>query len=198
MSFLMRLSDLRSLNLANCTALDEWAINRLYPLQDTLVHLDLSGCHGIPGPGLATLWKMKKLRRLHLSGLDDSIVNLPHIAMELEGQLPDLYIHGVEFERQPDLDRIGLPDDYCRKDQELLEKTGGDVAKIDWQIWWKLGDGKDSDFDPDNFRYDWRQRRFEDDWEDIVEQSKEEAGWWSSVVAFNPYKLRKIHPTRRV
>lgn len=198
MSFLMRLSDLRSLNLTNCTALDEWAINRLYPLRETLVHLDLSGCSGIPGPGIATLWKMKKLRRLHLIGLDDSIANLPHIAMELEGQLPDLYVHGVDFERQPDLDRIGLADNYCRKDRELLEQTGGDVSKIDWQIWWKLGEGKDSDFDPDNFRYEWRDRPFESDYEDILEESKEELGWLASVLALDPRKLRKIHPVRRV
>jgi len=195
MTFLMRLSDLRSLNLSNCTALDEWAINRLHPLRTTLVHLDLSGCHGMSDRGLVTLWKMKNLRRLILSGLEDSVNNLPLIAMELEEALPECYIHGVDFERSPNPKASGIPADYDPETTALMEKYGNDVVNIDYEKWWGLND---QDFDHEKFKYSWRGRPFRNDWEDWVEDFKSESGWLWRVLNYNPFAPVTEPPKRRV
>jgi len=197
MSFLMRLSNLRSLNLANCTALDEWAIARLYPLRDQLIHLDLSGCHGISDRGVQTLWKMKRLRRLVLNGMDDSIKNLPMIVMELEELLPNCYVHGVDIEQKPNPRSSGIPEDFNLTDLELLAKYGGETSNIEWEKWWGM-DENDPDFKADNFKYRWRGRDFKNDWEDLVDDAKEEAGWIYRILTVNPFGKPKGPPKRRI
>jgi len=192
MTFLMRLSDLRSLNLTNCTALDEWAINRLYALRTTLIHLDLSGCHGISDRGLITLWKMDKLKRLVLSGLDDSVNNIGLIALELEDSLPDCYIHGVDFERPPNPKTSGLPADY---DPALIDVVAKDVASLDYEKWWGL---YGQTFDHDNYQYRWRGRPYHHDFEDLKEDAIEESGWVWRVLTTNPWAPPRELPRRRV
>jgi len=195
MSFLMRLADLRSLNLANCTALDEWAIARLYPLRETLIHLDLSGCHGMSDRGLVTLWKMKKLRRLVLSGMDDTINNLGLIAIELSEALPDCYIHGVDFEAAPNPKVSGVPKGYDPDNIAMTNEHGDDVATIDYEKWWGL---RGKSFPHKNYVYKWRGRNFHDDWEDLKEDWREETGWLARVVAMNPFGPPREYPKRRI
>lgn len=195
MTFLMRLSDLRSLNLANCTALDEWAINRLHPLRKTLVHLDLSGCHGMSDRGLVTLWRMKNLKRLVLSGLDDSINNLGLIATELEEALPDCFIHGVDFEAPPKPKVSGIPEDYDPENVALSAQYGNDVVNIEYEKWWGL---KGQTFNHETFKYRWRGRVYRDDFEDWKEDIRDEAGWLWRIWNFNPFAPPKELPKRRI
>lgn len=200
MSFLMRLSKLRSLNLANCTALDEWAIARLYPLRETLIHLDLSGCHRISDRGVMTLWKMKRLRRLILSGLEDCVKNLPYLVMELEELLPDCYIHGVDVEREPNPQVSGIPDDYDLSEAELLEKYGGEITNVEWEKWWGFEKDENGEkiFDAEKFSYAWRGRRFKTDWDDLLEDLKQESGWLYRILTVNPWGRPRGNPKRRI
>jgi len=200
MAFLMRLSNLRSLNLANCTALDEWAISRLHPLSHSLIHLDLSGCHRVADRGIMTLWRMKNLRRLVLSGLEDSVKNLPLIVMELEELLPNCYIHGVDIERPPNPQNSGVPEDYDLSDAELLQKYGGEAINVEYEKWWGMEKDENGEktFDSDKFSYSWRGRRFVNDWDDIVEDFKQESGWLYRILTVNPWGRPKGNPQRRI
>ena len=138
---------------------------------------------------------MKALKRLVLSGLDESVNNLPLMAMELEEQLPGCFIDGVDFESKPNPKVSGIPADYDPESQALMEKYNNDVSKIEYEKWWGL---EGQSFDHENFKYKWRGRPFRNDWDDIMEDAKEESGWLFRLFSVNPLAPPKENPKRRV
>jgi len=193
MSFLVRLKDLRSLNLSKCVALEEWAIGRLHPLRNSLVHLDLSGCPRIPESAIASLWKFKNLKRLVLKDMDQ-IKNLPMLVMMLEDIRPELFVDGVDVERKPDPD-LGLPEGFMDEDTEFTLKYGEDFSKMPYQHFWRL-DGQGADFDPEKAFYRWRGRPYHNDTDDVIEEFKQHAGWYWRIFTV-PVGNSNPRPTRR-
>jgi len=86
------LSELRYLNLSRCKYIDDWCLDRLVaPLRATLLVLDLSGCSQVSERGLASLHRLRSLRRL----IVNDMTNVKHLALTsvmLQQVLPDCVI----------------------------------------------------------------------------------------------------------
>ena len=50
---------LRYLNMSNCRHLDDFALDRLMAVQNSLEYLDLSGCIRLSERGIASLHRLK-------------------------------------------------------------------------------------------------------------------------------------------
>ncbi|XP_064483810.1 distal membrane-arm assembly complex protein 2-like [Ornithodoros turicata] len=93
---LVHLGSLKALRLCGCPFIDDWCVDRLSQFQDTLEHLDLSGCTQITERGLSSLYRLTNLKSVTLGYLPQ-IKNLNLVAVLLEDCLPQCEIRGVDY-----------------------------------------------------------------------------------------------------
>lgn len=91
------LRHLKWLSVANCPNVDDWFIDRICcQYSDTLQHLDISNCTRVTGHGIAALARLRELKSLNLSGLEQ-IKDIELLCLLLEDVLPDIQITGIEY-----------------------------------------------------------------------------------------------------
>lgn len=85
------LKSVRYLSLKNCAYIDDYCLDRLHIMADTLQFLDLSGCTNITERGLATLHKMGKLEALILRDIKTTPA-IELVTLMLQDVLPECHV----------------------------------------------------------------------------------------------------------
>ncbi|PAA79156.1 hypothetical protein BOX15_Mlig009301g4, partial [Macrostomum lignano] len=97
--WLERLRSLQFLRLRRCPFVDDHLLARLAARCKTLKLLEISDCPGITWEGVASLWRLKNLRRLVLSEnchLLSQPEGLALVPTQLESLVPGLFVEGVD------------------------------------------------------------------------------------------------------
>lgn len=94
---------LKSLNLSNCLKIDDWCLDRLTIFRTTLEHLNISNCPNITERGLSSLYRLRNLKTLNLSNLQN-VNHLELVCLLLEDVLPNCKIIGVDYMNKMDID----------------------------------------------------------------------------------------------
>lgn len=95
---MVQLEYIRYMNFSRCPNFSDWCLARMYPFQNSLEFLDISGCWDVTANGLANLQVLKKLKGLKLSNLPN-VENMGLMVLLLEEALPECTIFGVEQEK---------------------------------------------------------------------------------------------------
>ncbi|XP_066969577.1 distal membrane-arm assembly complex protein 2 isoform X2 [Macrobrachium rosenbergii] len=92
---------LKWLNLANCTFIDDWCVDRVCgQFANSLEYLNLSNCTRISERGFAALARLKKLKTLDVTGLHN-ISNVQLLCLLIEDVIPDINIIGINYMELP-------------------------------------------------------------------------------------------------
>ncbi|XP_053461170.1 distal membrane-arm assembly complex protein 2 isoform X1 [Nycticebus coucang] len=107
---LLSLKELQSLSLQRCPHVDDWCLNHLYPLANSLQELSLAGCPRISERGLASLHHLQNLRRLDISDLP-AVSNPGLTQILVEEMLPNCKVVGADWAQSLKLEPEDQPQD---------------------------------------------------------------------------------------
>lgn len=115
---LRNLIHLKRLDLSYSPLVDVWCIDRVCgEFQDSLEHLDISGCRALNWNAIESLWRFRKLRTLVLHDMDH-IKDLRLLCLMLLDVFPDLNIKGVDY-ANPDL-LVGTSEEHLLHEMDEL------------------------------------------------------------------------------
>ncbi|XP_066438094.1 distal membrane-arm assembly complex protein 2-like isoform X5 [Eleutherodactylus coqui] len=96
LSNIVKLRELRELNLSRCAYIDDWALSRLHVWKDSLEVLSLAGCLRVTERGLASLHHLRNLKHLDVSDLP-AVSHKGLVMILMEEMLPACEIVGIDY-----------------------------------------------------------------------------------------------------
>ncbi|XP_046402027.1 distal membrane-arm assembly complex protein 2 [Ischnura elegans] len=118
---LMDLHRIKWLSFEGCPNIDDWCLDRVSGgFGNCLEYLDVRNCPKITARGLASLYRLRKLKKLLVSN-DTGVKEIDLVCLMLEDALPKLEIEGIEF--------LPLPDNFENSGKESSEMNKNPPVK---------------------------------------------------------------------